>query len=162
MDDRCEVQDLPILEEPKKEIDLSFWLKKPKFYLFGVCYMCVRLNSNIFGTFVPFYLIYVLGLSNSSELQNTIPFSVALVPLIIYFSSSLISAKIATFYSQMGRRKTLLLGTVLSIVSLGSMFFINEENNTLIYGLAIFIGISQSMILATGINLISDVVGSKS
>lgn len=87
--------------------------------------MCVRLNSNIFGTFVPFYLIYVLNLSNSTKSQNTIPFSVALVPLIIYFSSSLVSAKIASLYCKIGRRKTLLIGTVLSVFSLGAMFFLD-------------------------------------
>lgn len=86
----------------------------------------------------------------------------ALVPLIIYFSSSLVSAKITILYSRIGRKRTLLLGTMLSILSLGSMFFLDKENNSLIYGIAIVIGISQSMILATGINLISDVVGSKS
>lgn len=37
----------------------------PKFYLFGVCYMGVRLYTNIFGTFLPFYLTGVLKLGIS-------------------------------------------------------------------------------------------------
>jgi hypothetical protein len=34
----------------------------PKFYLFGVCYMGVRLYTNLFGTLLPFFLIGVLKL----------------------------------------------------------------------------------------------------
>jgi hypothetical protein len=34
----------------------------PKFYLFGVCYMGVRLYTNLFGTLLPFFLIGVLQL----------------------------------------------------------------------------------------------------
>lgn len=41
----------------------------PKFYLFGICYMGVRLYVNIFGTFVPFYLegVIKLGAEESAE-----------------------------------------------------------------------------------------------
>ena len=86
----------------------------------------------------------------------------ALVPLIIYFSSSLLSAKISSFYTKIGRKNTLVLGTFLSTISLGLLFALDKENGSLIYILAGLIGFSQSLILTTGINLISDVVGSKS
>jgi Na+/melibiose symporter-like transporter len=162
VDDNSKQEDVVIEEEKKQEIRFSHWLKKPKFYLFGICYMCVRLNSNVFGTFVPFYLIYVLKLSVGEGEQSTIPFSVALVPLIIYASSSVLSAKISWLYGKIGRKNTLLLGTVLSILSLGLLFTLDTYNGNLIYILALFIGCSQSLILTTGINLISDVVGSKS
>jgi hypothetical protein len=59
--------------------------------------MCVRLNSNIFGTFLPFYLVGVLKITEDSK-NETIPFAVALVPLFVYFSSTIISAKLSRFY----------------------------------------------------------------
>lgn len=34
----------------------------PKFYLFGICYMSVRLYVNMFGTLMPVYLVGVLHL----------------------------------------------------------------------------------------------------
>jgi hypothetical protein len=37
----------------KRESNLD-WFKMPKFYLFGICYMCVRLYTNLFGTLLPF------------------------------------------------------------------------------------------------------------
>lgn len=41
------------------------------------------------------------------------------------------------------------------------MFLIDESTNWVIYILAVFIGCSQTMVLSTGINFISDVVGTK-
>lgn len=114
-----------IPDDKVQGIRLSYWLSKPTFYLFGICYMCVRLNSNVFGTFLPFFLIYVLRLSQGQE-SNSMPLSVALVPLVIYFSSSLLSARISFLYSSIGRKKTLLLGTLLSIISLGLLFALNS------------------------------------
>ena len=35
----------------------------PKFYLFGITYMGFRLYVNLFGTLMPFYLIYVMNLA---------------------------------------------------------------------------------------------------
>lgn len=154
-------EDVVVAEEKKEKVEIGYWLVKPKFYLFGVCYMCVRLNSNIFGTFLPFYLINVLKISNTDGDDQTVPFSVALVPLIIYFSSSLISPKLTALYSTIGRGKTLLLGTILEISSLIALYFLTQSTKDYIYPLAIVIGLSQSMILSTGINLISDVIGSK-
>lgn len=88
--------------------------------------MCVRLNSNIFGTFLPFYLINVLKISKDSAKDTTVPFSVALVPLIIYFSSSLISLKLTFLYTKFGRAKTLIIGTILEIFSLTMLYFLSE------------------------------------
>jgi Na+/melibiose symporter-like transporter len=123
--------------------------------------MCVRLNSNIFGTFLPFYLINVLKIEPNADENTTVPFSVALVPLIIYFSSSIVSPKLTVLYSKIGRGKTLLFGALLEGISLIILYFLTYESKDYIYVLAILIGFSQTMVLSTGINLISDVIGSK-
>ena len=120
--------------------------------------MCARLNSNIFGTFLPYFLVYTLQIGQSG---STVPFSIALVPLVIYSSSTFISTKLSLLYNQIGRKNSLILGTVLSLLSLGLLFLLDPSNNYLVYPLALLIGCSQSLLLATSINLTSDVVGSK-
>jgi Na+/melibiose symporter-like transporter len=131
----------------------------PKFYFFGICYMGVRLYVNMFGTFLPFYLEGVIKLG--TEDNGQVPFTVALVPLIVYLSSVIVSWYLDKFYEMFGRKKALLIGTIICCISLGSMFLIDESTNWVIYILAIFIGCSQTMVLSTGINFISDVVGTK-
>ena len=53
----------PSLVRRESKLD---WFKLPKFYLFGICYMCVRLYTNIFGTLLPFYLIDVLKMGTDN------------------------------------------------------------------------------------------------
>jgi hypothetical protein len=71
----------------------------PKFYFFGICYMGVRLYTNMFGTFLPFYLegVLRLGLEEDSP-SDQVPFAVALVPLIAYLSSVFVSSYLNKFY----------------------------------------------------------------
>jgi Na+/melibiose symporter-like transporter len=90
-----------------------------------------------------------------------VPFTVALVPLIVYLSSVIVSSNLNKFYELVGRKKALFFGTFICIVALGSMYFITQEYNWIMYILAVFIGCSQTMVLSTGINFISDVVGTK-
>ena len=50
----------------RKKESLLDWFKMPKFYLFGVCYMCVRMYTNMFGTILPFYLTGVVGMGSQN------------------------------------------------------------------------------------------------
>jgi hypothetical protein len=86
--------------------------------------MGVRLYTNIFGTFLPFYLVNVIKLGKSSDDEDKVPFTVALVPLIAYFSSVLVSTKLNWFYMKFGRKKALFFGTILCVVCLGSMLLL--------------------------------------
>lgn len=114
----------------------------PQFYLFGICYMGVRLCTNIFGTLLPFYLVGVLklGYDEHQELMQVVPFTVALVPLIVYLSSVFSSSALNKFYATFGRKTALSVGTIICSVSLFSFFFLNESNSWVVYILAIFIG----------------------
>jgi Na+/melibiose symporter-like transporter len=80
----------------------------------------------------------------------------------------LASSRLNWFYNKFGRKTALSTGTIIAVVSLGSMLLLSESSNWVMYIIAIFIGIScfylgisQTMVLSTGINFISDVVGSK-
>lgn len=132
----------------------------PSFYVFGICYMGVRVYCNVFGTLLPFYLIYVLQMG--TEQVDKIPFTMALVQLLIYISSVSISFYLTTIYSKFGRKNTLLVGGLLCIASAVAMIFLRASSPWPIYIIALVIGVAQSTTLSTGINLISEVIGSKS
>lgn len=53
------------------------------------------------------------------------------------------------------------VGTIVSTIAIGSFVFLNVQTGWVVYILAAFIGCSQTMILSTGINFISDVIGTK-
>ena len=98
----------------------------PKFYLFGICYMGARLYTNIFGTFLPFYLTGVLKLGIEDEIDTSVPFTVALVPLIVYLFSVITSSRLDWFYRNFGRKSALITGTLICLLSLGSMMFLTK------------------------------------
>lgn len=123
--------------------------------------MSVRLYCNLYGTLLPFYLVDVLKMGTEEEIENNeIPFQVALVSLVItvvqYLNSHIISK---VYYRRIGRKNTLMLGTVFAIISSLAMVFITPNVNWIMFIVAIFVGTSQTLVLSTGINLISDVVG---
>ena len=122
----------------KKKISKLDWFKMPKFYLFGICYMCVRLYTNIFGTLLPFYLMDVLKMGTDDP--DVVSFNIALVPMLAYGSSVLFSTQLNKFYLHFGRKKALFVGTAICIVCLVIMAFINESSNWLMYILPFFIG----------------------
>lgn len=121
----------------KKDSKLD-WFKMPKFYLFGICYMCVRLYTNLYGTLLSFYLIDVLKMGDNKG--GSISFNIALVPMLSYLSSVVVSTQLNKFYDYFGRKKALFLGTAICIVCLSGMVFITVENNWIMYPLSLFIG----------------------
>ena len=110
----------------------------PKFYLFGVCYMCVRMYTNLFGTLLPFYLTDVLDMSAASGDQ--VSYNIALVPVLAYAASVAMSTQLNKFYKLFGRKKALFVGTAICLVCLGVMAFLKAEANWAMYILALFIG----------------------
>lgn len=83
------------------------------------------------------------------------------MPLIVYLFSSLSSSRLNWFYGKFGRKAALSTGTIICVVSLGSMLLLTPEVGWIMYIIAAFVGVSQTMVLSTGINFISDVVGTK-
>ena len=121
--------------------------------------MCVRLYTNIFGTLLPFYLIGVVKMGNDDT--ESVSYNLALVPMLTYASSVVVSTQLNLFYHKFGRKKALFVGTAICLSCLAGMFFLQESCSWVMYIIALFIGASQSLVLSTGINLISDVVGAK-
>jgi len=86
--------------------------------------MCVRLYTNLYGTLISFYLIDVLRMGEVKD--NKVPFTIALVPMLSYLSSVLVSTQLNKFYNTFGRKKALFLGTLICVVCLSIMIFITE------------------------------------
>jgi len=81
--------------------------------------------------------------------------------MIAYASSVITSTQLNLFYAKFGRKKALFVGTALCMGCLVVMAFLDNSNSWAIYPVSFVVGASQSLVLSTGINLISDVVGNK-
>jgi len=125
----------------KKKTSKLDWFKMPKFYLFGVCYMCVRLYTNIFGTLLPFYLIDVLKMGTDDP--KVVSYNLALVPMLAYGSSVLVNTQLDKFYMYFGRKKALFVGTAICLVCLVAMAFLDVTTSWMMYILPFFIGSSH-------------------
>ena len=54
-----------------------------------------------------------------------------------------------------------MVGTIIAEFSMVALYYLSVDYSWVIYYIAVFIGISQAMVLGTGINLISEVVGDR-
>lgn len=81
--------------------------------------------------------------------------------MLAYAASVVTSSQLDRFYEMFGRKKALFVGTAICIACQVVLAFLQPGSSWVIYILAFFVGASQSLVLATGINLISDVVGNK-
>lgn len=115
----------------------------------------------MFGTLLPFYLVGVVKMGGQTSDQQIVPFNVALVPLVVYLSSVGSSSILDQFYATFGRKAALGVGTIVCTLALAALFGVDENNSWVVYLVAFFVGVSQPMVLSTGVNFISDVVGSK-
>lgn len=86
----------------------------------------------------------------------------ALVQLLVYISSVCTSFFLTTIYEKFGRKNALLFGGVLCVIGALGMVFLTNNISWPVYVLALVVGMAQSITLSTGINLISEVIGTKS
>lgn len=62
------------------------------------------------------------------------------MPLIVYLFSSLSSSRLNWFYGKFGRKAALSTGTIICVVSLGSMLLLTPEVGWIMYIIAAFVG----------------------
>ena len=120
----------------------------------------MRIFYNVFAALTPFYLVDVLQCGSDSEVG--LSFNLALVPLLVYASAIITSSRLSALYSLIGRKKTLLVGSITGSLSLLVMYFLTPDVSWIVYILAVLIGSASGLVVSTGINLISEVVGKKS
>jgi Na+/melibiose symporter-like transporter len=146
-------------------ISWTYWLTKPDFYMYMLVYMFVRLSINITQSVIPFYMEYMLKFHKTQD--GGTPIEISIVLLISTFGSILNSTVLQSAIERKiknPRNNRLVMISISALfVLLGCvpMFFLSEELNYPIYGLAFIFGIGFSQGLSTVSNLINDVVGSK-
>lgn len=80
-----------------------------------------------------------------SDNEDEISFNLALVPMLTYGASVVMSTQLDKFYQHFGRKKALFVGTVICIVCLAVMAFLTAEYNWVMYVLAFFVGTCMAM-----------------
>ncbi len=113
---------------------------------------------NIIATMLQFYIIYVLKFASE---ETKTPMEVALIPLLLYITSTAVSSRADKLFLLLGRRKTFSIGGFLMVIAAFGLLLIDEHSRGFIYPLAILIGAAQALVLNTGLALISEVIGGR-
>lgn len=142
------------------KVSWTYWFKLPSFYLYGVVYMGVRMLVNVQSSLIIFYLENILMIKSEDE-NSGLPREFAIIPMIVYLSSTVVSSFLKIVYEKIGRKKAFTLGAFAALFGTTIMMFLDAKLKNFMYPLAIVIGIGQSISLNTGISLIGEVVGSK-
>jgi Na+/melibiose symporter-like transporter len=130
-----------LIDEQERPRRLTDWLKMPSFYIFGVCFVAVKLYSNLFGAFILFYLRFVilLGVEANTD-SNSINFAQALIPLTVCLSSVCCNLSLSWFYGKFGRKIALMLGGIICAGASAGMYFLTKEVTWPIYPISVLIG----------------------
>lgn len=147
------------LVKHEAEYGARYWLKQIMFYQYCIVYGAIRLYCNVLSSLINFYLCIVLDFATVDQLANKTPIQVALIPLILYISSTMVSSQLNYFYKLFGRKGTFIIGAVLAGISAASLALITVSTRWIIYFVSVIMGASQALLLNTSINLISEVVG---
>lgn len=146
--------EVPTLEEPlaEKAKNWKKWLKTFEFYKVALLYMCTRLFGNLSQTYITLYLQESLQLPKDS---------VAYIPLVVYVSGFLASLFMKTVNKKAGRLISYVSGAVTGVgfcawVFFGSGYTFEKYE---IYGVAILMGASGSIILITCLGITADLIG---
>nr|GMD53561.1 major facilitator superfamily domain-containing protein 12-like isoform X1 [Ipomoea batatas] len=132
-------------------ISWGYWFKKILYYQVALVYVLTRLVTNVSQSFLAFYVINELRMSDSAK---------ALVPAIIYISSFVVSVmlqeltwtsqRIKAFYS---------VGGILWIFCGIVILLLPRNMNVFMYILSVVIGIANALIMVTGVSMQSVLVG---
>ncbi|XP_071506133.1 major facilitator superfamily domain-containing protein 12-like [Diadema antillarum] len=132
----------------KLRMKWSDWLKEHQFYQIALLYMFTRLMVNIAQIYIPMYVTDTLMLDKES---------VALVPLVVYFSGFLSTFVAKPINKYCGKKLTYFLGAMLYI---GACVWMAVPNIGLeVYGAAILLGAGGSTVLVTSLALTADLIG---
>ncbi|CAG5133452.1 unnamed protein product [Candidula unifasciata] len=124
------------------------WLKEPQFYQIAVLYMATRLYINVSQVYFPMYLTETINLSKES---------IAILPLVTYCSSFVMSFAASFINRLMGRKLSYVLAAAIGVGSCVWMYFVPKNSDT-IYGCAFLMGASGSLLLITSLSMTSDLI----
>lgn len=131
---------------------MSALLKHIQLYQVACVYMSTRLFVNLSQIYVPLYLHESLGMPATS---------LAIIPLIMFISSFVMSLVIERLNTKLGRKISYLLGVILAISA--CLWIRLGEGNTYveyqIYPVSLILGSAGSMMLVTSLGVSADLIG---
>ena len=133
------------------------WFFEPQFYLVAGVYMSTRLFVNLSQAYLPLYL------QESLELKSTY---VAIIPLVMYCSSFVVSRLMKCLNRQAGRKISFLLGAVVGLSACVWVYYGEDETGKKedffrTYGIffpAILFGAAGSTVLITSLSLTAELI----
>lgn len=132
------------------------WFKMLTFYQVGAMYTATRLYVNLYMTYIPLFV--------DNTLKMDIIF-VAVVPMIMHFSSFLGSFVMKPINRIIGRKRTFSLGCC---VGLAACIWIGAGGQSGyfkvwgVYPVAVLLGIGGSVLLITSLSITADLIGENS
>jgi len=113
--------------------------------------MATRLLINIVNVYITFFL--------SSTLSSA-PTSIAVVPLVMMFSSFLCTLGLSeAMNSKMGRKGSYLVGSVLVCAASAAAKVVTSDSGSWVYGISILYGVGTSVVMVSGVSFVNDLVG---
>lgn len=132
------------------------WLHNRVFYAVAAVYMLTRMVVNLSQVYVPIFLLHTVSMPS---------FSLALVPMLMYIFSFLMTMKQSDVDRKLGRRKSFALGACLCWVACIGFYVApsNDDNavlcNLTVYGSAALLGVGGTGMMVGAVSLQSDLVG---
>ncbi|KAG9451124.1 hypothetical protein H6P81_011089 [Aristolochia fimbriata] len=134
-----------------QRISWKFWFKKVLYYQVAIVYVLTRIVANVSQALLTFYVINDLRMSQSSK---------AVVPAIIYICSFGVSITLQEMRWSGRRLKAFFtFGAVLWTFSGAGILFLSSNLSSLMYLLAISIGVANALMTVTGVSMQSFLVG---
>ncbi|KAK0057321.1 major facilitator superfamily domain-containing protein 12-like isoform X2 [Biomphalaria pfeifferi] len=124
------------------------WLKQKQFYQIALLYMATRLYINVSQVYFPMYVTEPLQLTKSS---------IALLPLVSYVSSFVMSMVSPYLNRYLGRKPSFVLAAVIGLGSCTWMYFIEKKSDQ-VYAAACLLGLAGSLLLITSLSMTSDLI----
>ncbi|GMT35144.1 hypothetical protein PFISCL1PPCAC_26441 [Pristionchus fissidentatus] len=125
------------------------WFGHIQFYQIALLYMLSRLYMNVSQVYMPFYLTIVQGYNKTF---------VATIPMISFISSFCVSTilSIPAFNKRLNKKALYVFALVVGILNCVWMNF--ELKDWRIYSVAAILGISQSILLVTSLDITADLI----
>lgn len=127
-------------------------LKDVRLYQVALVYMATRLFVNLSQVFIPLYLHESLNMGAES---------LAVIPLVMFLASFMMSFLVNVINKKCGRKLSFLLGAVLGIAACMWIRFGSGINYTTyeIYPVATLLGAGSSVMLVTSLGITADLIG---
>lgn len=138
---------------PGGKRSIGFLLKNLTFYQLAMVYMASRLFVNLAQVYIPLYL---------HESLNKGADSLAIMPLVMYISSFVISLAVKPLNKHLGRKISYFIGATIGIAACVWLYCDTEDphfKTYYIYIVVIMLGAASSILLVTSLGITADFIG---